>query len=162
MAPRARMILPTGKNNSAGFTLVELLLVLLLIAIIGGMSMSALPHGSGNQLKGFAKQMMVDFRLAQTMAIEQGLRIQMHLDENKTKYVMDVAVPKVHQIKERMIPDSIRMEMAPEVLVFAPDGSSTETVIKISKETTTLRITNGMLRFGWTVEEDGEVLNEES
>ena len=112
-----------------------------------------MPHGPRQALRQFARQMIMDFRLAQTNAIEDGGPVRVTFDAGQGQYAVEATVPNQKNIKIRDYLKDMRVETSSEVIVFYPDGSALPAGIKLFLGDAAASVNNGLYRFGWTMEE---------
>ncbi len=156
MALKVRMILPIGKSNSStnlrGFTLIELLLVLILLGVVLGMSVSAFSRGNAYELKQFSRQLLIDFRVAQTAAINRNATVRFAFDRSNHSYMINVVSQPEALLLKRSMSSKIALVSSVDVIDFFPDGSSGQAQITAVCGEIQYSINNKMHRFQWVVE----------
>lgn len=128
--PRLNRIHRWRSQTTAGFTLLELLLVLLILGVAYGLAAPMLTDGSmGLELKAAARQVAAGLRATRSMAINRRTESVLTIDvENRTFQVDDD--PKLHGFHKKLEVSlfTARSELQKETtgsIRFFPDGSST-------------------------------------
>lgn len=156
MVLKVRMILPIGKSNkstySRGFTLIELLLVLVLLGVVLGMSVSAFSRGNSYELKQFSRQLLMDFRLAQTAAINRNATVRLTFDKSSHAYVITALSQPEELLLKRSISTKIAVVSSVDAIDFFANGSSGQAQITVICGGLQFSINNKMHRFQWVVE----------
>ncbi len=128
-AGRHYRALTGGLGRSQGFTLLEIIVVILLIAAVTGLAVGVLGiGGNGRDLRGTARSLQTELRFTRMQAMATGTSQTFSLDLDSRQW--DAAgkhhgeIPKSLQVKF----DAVRVEQ-PDVrsaaIRFFPDGSST-------------------------------------
>jgi len=115
---------------SAGFTLLELLVVLMLMAMVYAMAVPMISAGMpGTELKGAARQLAAGLRQARSQAVSRKEESTLTLDVEKRNFKVSgdqhrYALPEKLDIslftaQSEMLPDKVGS------IRFYPDGSST-------------------------------------
>lgn len=127
----------TNRNNSIGFTLIEILLTLVIAAAITAISATAYSRlSSSAALKATSQDILVTLRRARISAIAKSQEVAFSLDNEKRIYWV------VGSQRQRLIDSSLNLQMFSakglgankniSQIRFAPDGSSSGGEIKIS------------------------------
>lgn len=129
--------------NKNGFTFVEIMLVVLLLAIIAGL---ALPNFrqtyAGLKLKTASEDLANLMRYAQSRAVTRGHKIQLEFQEGFSGYLLkeNVAVSPEKENYERIkgrfgrrfsFPVAIEAEASQNQIIFYPDGSIDKSYIVV-------------------------------
>lgn len=116
--------------RSSGFTLLELLLVLLILGLAYGLALPMLDNGSlGLELKSSARQVAAGLRTARSQAVSRRIEAVMTIDiEKKTFQITDD--PKTYPLSNRLELSLFTAQTELEhgasgSIRFFPDGSST-------------------------------------
>ena len=133
-----------NRKRHSGFTLLELLVVLVLMGLITGMAVPLLSSGlPGAQLKASARELLAGLRQARDQAIT--LRQDAALTIDVQKHAFQVSGnPRVYKLPAKVkiglfVADT---QVAGDVGAFRfyPDGSSTGGRVTVSLDRTTYRI----------------------
>lgn len=119
--------------RSEGFTLLELVIVILVIVLAVGISYPALTHGSAIfQLRAAGRDVLNTFRYAREKAITEQRRLMVVVDPETQKVVLSdefgdgartLAMP--HHVRiERVVLEEHELMQGPLVVHFLPNGSS--------------------------------------
>lgn len=146
------MILPIGKSKAAGFTLIELLLVMVLIGVMLGMSIASFAHGPRQRVQQFSRQMVMDFHLAQTTAVEKASAVSITFDAAANEYTIQLLSTPTVMVKRQKYLTNMQVVPAPGPLLFLPDGSSSPMSVELIIGQETFSVSNAMHRFQWTIE----------
>jgi general secretion pathway protein H len=138
--PRTYPVLITDRK--AGFTLIEMQAVMMIIALIATLVFTALP-GTGNaQLKALAMQTAALLRRERLSAIMTGRSQSVSIDGGLRAFVTDggerVAIPRDVTVDILGVDEQWSGRQA--VVRFLPDGASSGTVMKLSREGATYEI----------------------
>ncbi len=159
MVLKARMILPIGKSrlwHRNAFTLIEMLLVLIILSVMLTMSFALLGPNPKRELGFHARQMIIDFKRAQSEAIRSAQSVEVVLSSQEyAVYVNGTQKPLI----KRTLPLRTSIQSQPDHIVFYTDGSSTPVMIEMRNKTASLRVSNWRYRFGWVIDE--EVANDQ-
>ena len=155
MASRAAMISRTGKNEKFGFTLIEILLVLVILGFMAGL---AIPHFSRSYstilLKRTASDLASLMRYAQSRALIQRQVFQLTLDPQTKRYRLQKADSGSPEKKFQLhfspiagrlgrafeIPREIRVLTENPAIDFQPDGKITKASWSLCDKDHCLRI----------------------
>jgi general secretion pathway protein H len=129
---------PTSNPNQEGFTLIELMLVLMLMATLFTLT-SPLMHKAfpSLKLKAAARDLAQEIRYVQQTAIVSGAESLMRFEMEENRYQSEV----VNRGEIRQLPDGIRFtanQQGDQVIVelrFYPDGSSNGGNIQLGNQT---------------------------
>jgi general secretion pathway protein H len=134
------MIRPTPRSHSlhrqAGFTLVEVMSVMLIIALVASLAVTIIPGTGRGQLKASTLQIAALLRRERIGAVMTGQERQVSIDGERRVLVGDggdvVAVPR------DVVVDILGIDALwagrQAVVRFHPDGASTGAVLKLSRE----------------------------
>jgi prepilin-type N-terminal cleavage/methylation domain-containing protein len=116
------MIQPRSKQK--GFTLFELLLVILIIGILTGSSLPAFKRAvSAMQLESFSRQLLAFMNYTHERAIAEGEVIYFNIDAGALKYWAHLNSDSAGADKTYQIPKGIDVKVSDEVIPFYPDGN---------------------------------------
>ncbi len=136
------MISPTGRRNpphkplSAGFTLVELMLVVTIISILIGLSTPLFRRTFRDiQLENTCLNLSKLMRYARERAIVERLRYRISFDEEMRAYWLEAELspePGFQRIKGRLgkanpVPEDIKIKGQEREVTFYPDGEADQT-----------------------------------
>jgi len=123
-------------DRKAGFTLIEMMAVMLIIALIAGLAFATLPGTGRAQLKGVALQTAALFRRERLGAILTARSRQVSIDGRLRAFVGDggdrVEIPRDVSVEILGVDEQWSGQQA--VVRFLPDGASSGTVVKLSRE----------------------------
>lgn len=134
------MIRPTPRSRAlhrqAGFTLVEVMSVMLIIALVASLAVTIIPGTGRGQLKASTLQIAALLRRERIGAVMTGQERQVSIDGERRVLVGDggdvVAVPR------DVVVDILGIDALwagrQAVVRFHPDGASTGAVLKLSRE----------------------------
>ena len=134
------MIRPTPRSRAlhrqAGFTLVEVMGVMLIIALVASLAVTIIPGTGRGQLKASTLQIAALLRRERIGAVMTGQERQVSIDGERRVLVGDggdvVAVPR------DVVVDILGIDALwagrQAVVRFHPDGASTGAVLKLSRE----------------------------
>jgi general secretion pathway protein H len=134
------MIRPTSRSRAlhrqAGFTLVEVMSVMLIIALVASLAVTIIPGTGRGQLKASTLQIAALLRRERIGAVMTGQERQVSIDGERRVLVGDggdvVAVPR------DVVVDILGIDALwagrQAVVRFHPDGASTGAVLKLSRE----------------------------
>jgi len=129
--------------KQSGFTLVELVIVLLIIGIASGLAGIWISRGSGNlEIRKFTKELSAVLRHARTRAVSEKKIYCLVIDKEEQKYrlyVEDTDYKNVKIVTDKPIPEVMQMTLKDSDeesshVEFFPRGNSTGGVIKIMHE----------------------------
>lgn len=140
MSPLAHTTDSHKKHSPAGFTLVELLLVVLIMGILVGISTPLFKNTYYDfQLTDTAQRISGLVRFAQASAIVERAKFRINFNSEKTKYWLekesDPAKPNEFLRisgkfgRANSVPQDIKIEYENDTITFYPDGSADEAVI---------------------------------
>lgn len=120
----ARMAPPVrAPHLAAGFSLIELIVALAILAMASSVALIGLSGGSGTKLAPFVAQLMSDLKQARTRAILSSRPVAVLLDSRSRSYRLDasppVKLPAEIAIRIRSTDNDVASR-----LEFYPDGSS--------------------------------------
>jgi general secretion pathway protein H len=123
-------------DRKAGFTLIEMMAVMLIIALIAGLAFATMPGTGRAQLKGVALQTAALFRRERLGAILTARSRQVAIDGRQRAFVGDggdrVEIPRDVSVEILGVDEEWSGQQA--VVRFLPDGASSGTVVKLSHE----------------------------
>lgn len=139
----ARCGFPSSVEESEGFTLLELVIVILVIVLAVGISYPALTHGTAMfQLRAAGRDVLNTFRYAREKAITEQKRLMVVVDRETQKVVLSdefgdgartLAMP--HHIRiERVVLEGHELTQGPLVVHFLPNGSSENAEIVLGSD----------------------------
>jgi general secretion pathway protein H len=137
----------TSGTTCAGFTLVELVIVLLLIGIAAGLVSIYVGKGSGSlEIKKFSKDLYSVLKHARTRAVSEKQKYCFVIDKNDGKYRLYIDSSTANEEEEapvplvdKPIPEELRVIMDGSEedqynIEFFPRGNSSGGVIEIKNE----------------------------
>jgi general secretion pathway protein H len=89
----ARPKLTTPARNSAGFTLLELTIVIAILAVLMGLVIPKLRDTGATELRSQAHRLAMTFKLVRSEAILQGIPLQINFDLDEQRYWVTSADP---------------------------------------------------------------------
>ena len=123
---------------SSGFTLIEMIVVMLIIGIASGLVGMLISKGSDNlELRTFTKEVAAALRYARNHAVSEKNIYCFVIDPDKQEYVLfveDTGYRKIDIVMNKPIPDKLEMVQDKESIEFFPRGNSTGGVIEISSQ----------------------------
>jgi general secretion pathway protein H len=123
-------------DRKAGFTLIEVQAVMMIIALIAALVFTALPGTGHAQLKALALQTAALLRRERLGAILTGRSQSVSIDGELRAFVTDggerVAIP--HDVTVDILGVDEVWSGRQAVVRFLPDGASSGTVMKLSRE----------------------------
>jgi general secretion pathway protein H len=123
-------------DRKAGFTLIEIQAVMMIIALIAALVFTALPGTGRTQLKALALQTAALLRRERLGAILTGRSQSVSIDGELRAFVTDdgdrVAIPRDVTVDILGVDELWSGRQA--VVRFLPDGASSGTVMKLSRE----------------------------
>ena len=116
----------TRDVKSAGFTLIEVLVVLTILALVIGIGIGAIPKRGGSVDVASATNAVAGaLRVARARAIVSGRPVAFALSQSGRGYIVGSV--------ERAVPPSIQLAMAgPPVISFEPDGGATGGAVRVT------------------------------
>ncbi len=115
----------------AGFTFIELLLVILLVVILAGVSYPLLRNNFyGTQLPVFSKRLQALFIHLRERAIVERKIVYLTFEEANTKYKVNIG-NESRVIESFVIPEKVRVETEEEQIAFYPDGTIDKVTINL-------------------------------
>jgi general secretion pathway protein H len=142
-----------GSDNSgasAGFTLLELIMVVLVMALAVGISYTALTHGTAIfQLRSAGRDVLNTFRYAREKAITEQQRLKIVVDKEAQTVVFSDefgdgarALVMPHHVRiEKVMLEGHELVQEPLAVHFLPNGSSENAeIVLVSDSGSVLRI----------------------
>ena len=124
------MILSIGLQSKRGFTLIELILVLLLLSIVFGLALPNFRESAKKiELKTAVQQLTQLMRYAQSEAMARNQTLSLKFDETLSNYrfVIDTGIEeqKMTGFLEGVFtfPDGIKVTVDESIIQFHPDGT---------------------------------------
>ncbi len=121
---------------SSGFTLIEMIVVMLIIGIASGLVGMLISKGSDNlELRTFTREVASALRYARNHAVSEKNIYCFVIDPEKREYVLfseDTGYTKIDIVMNIPIPDKLEMVQDKESIEFFPRGNSTGGKIEIS------------------------------
>ena len=132
--PRTRQARATDRR--AGFTLIEVVAVMLIIALVASLAVTMMPGTGRGRLKALALETAALLRRERLGAVMTGRERQVSLDGEQRVLVGDggdvVAVPR--DVVLDILGIDALWSGRQAVVRFHPDGASTGAVLKLSRE----------------------------
>jgi general secretion pathway protein H len=126
---------PRNLDREAGFSLIEVVAVMAIIALVAGLAVVFAPGTGRPQLKAVALETAALFRRERLGAILTGHNRQVSLDGERRLFVGDggdvVAIPRDVAVNVLGVDEQWSGRQA--VVGFHPDGASSGTVLKLSR-----------------------------
>jgi general secretion pathway protein H len=123
-------------ERKAGFTLIEMQAVMLIIALVAALAFATMPGTGRAQLKGVALQTAALFRRERLGAILTARSHEVSIDGRQREFVGDggdrVKIPRDVIVEILGVDEQWSGQQA--VVRFLPDGASSGTVVKLSRE----------------------------
>jgi general secretion pathway protein H len=123
-------------DRKAGFTLIEMQAVMLIIALVAALAFATMPGTGRGQLKGLALQTAALFRRERLGAILTARSREVSIDGRQRAFVGDggdrVEIP--HDVIVDILGVDQQWSGQQAVVRFLPDGASSGTVVKLSRE----------------------------
>lgn len=127
---------PSSADRTAGFTLIEMQAVMLIIALVAALAFATMPGTGRAQLKAVALQTAALFRRERLGAILTARTHEVSIDGRYRAFVGDggsrVAIPRDVMVEILGVDEQWSGQQA--VVRFLPDGASSGTVVKLSRE----------------------------
>lgn len=127
--------------RDGGFTLVEMLLVVVLLGVIAGLTVPSFKKSfSGIELKNQTQDLVYLMRYAQSRSVTKRINVRLNLDMNGRKYFLtesDEENPQNYSpVKGRMgepqaLSSKLQLESKDLKIDFYPDGTIDKTQIRI-------------------------------
>lgn len=130
-------------KGDEGFTLVEMLVVLAMIALVASLGIPHLAHRAGDSLERTADRLAEALRRERTLAIAQAQRRQVDVDVGKASIAfLSGEVIQIQRSIAMRIVTGDKTVVAPDraALVFLPDGSASGLSIELSDKSQIRRI----------------------
>jgi prepilin-type N-terminal cleavage/methylation domain-containing protein len=113
-------IVPGKKEGRGGFSLIELLIVLLLLAIIAAVTVPATGRFLGTISDRQKRQdIMATLRFARLMAISKGEPVDLRLGENGKTIKLSGPIDKIWSFP---FEEGEELSLEPEIVTFYPEG----------------------------------------
>lgn len=129
-------------ERRAGFTLIEMQAVMLIIALVAALVLTAIPGTGRTQLQAVALQTEALFRRERLGAILTAHRRDVSIDSEHRAFVGDgderIEIPRDVTVDILSVDETWSGRQA--VVRFLPDGTSSGTVVKLSREGATYEI----------------------
>jgi general secretion pathway protein H len=126
----------SNTKRKAGFTLIEMQAVMMIIALIAALVLTALPGTGRAQVKAIALQTAALFRRERLGAILTARTREVSIDGKERAFIGDggdrVAVPRDVVVDVLALDEVWSGRQA--VVRFLPDGASSGTVVRFSRE----------------------------
>jgi general secretion pathway protein H len=126
----------SNTERKAGFTLIEMQAVMMIIALIAALVLTALPGTGRAQVKAIALQTAALFRRERLGAILTARTREVSIDGKERAFIGDggdrVAVPRDVVVDVLALDEVWSGRQA--VVRFLPDGASSGTVVRFSRE----------------------------
>jgi general secretion pathway protein H len=123
-------------ERKAGFTLIEMQAVMLIIAMVAALVFTSMPGTGHPQLKAVALQMEAMFRRERLAAILTARSREVSIDGQNRAFVGDggerVGIPR--DVTVDILSVDEQQSGRQTVVRFLPDGTSSGTVVKLSRE----------------------------
>jgi general secretion pathway protein H len=139
-AKAARVLRPTSRtlsnDRTAGFSLIEVVAVMLIIALVASLSITMIPGTGRARLKALTFETAALFRRERLGAILTGRERHVSLDGPRRVLVGDgggvVAIP--HDVTVDVLGTNELWANRSAVVRFHPDGASSGAVLRLSRE----------------------------
>ena len=118
---------PLFRRTIAGFTLLEMLVVLAILALLSAVALPRLRLNEGARLRATAHALIVDLRLCRDEAIRRGSPTRLVVTENGYRLLPSgraKALPGGIELVATPVPDMLVGD-ATDAIRFFPDGTST-------------------------------------
>jgi general secretion pathway protein H len=126
----------TAPERNSGFTLLEMQVAMLIVALVAALAVTAVPGTGRAQLKAVALQTAALFRRERLGAILTARSHEVSIDGPQRAFVGDggdrVAIPRDVSVDILGVDELWSGRRA--VVQFLPDGASSGTVVKLSRE----------------------------
>ena len=129
-------------GRQAGFTLLELQAVMLIVALVAGLAVAMMPGSGRPQLKALAMQTAALFRRERIRAILTAHDSEVAVDGERRAFVGGSGdlVPIPRDVTVDVLGVDERWAGRQAVVRFLPDGASSGTVVKLSRAGTAYEI----------------------
>ncbi len=128
-------------EQQAGFTLIEVLVVLVILGLVGGLVLSHGPaRPAGLDLRSEASQMMQALRGARGQAIATNHDVAFVLDLPQHGWRIDRGPLHPLSPPVRATMTAVAGDAPPATILFAPDGSASGGVIALAEGASTMRV----------------------
>jgi len=137
-------LLPRMRNadREAGFSLIEVVAVMLIIALVSGLAVAMMPGTGRAQLKAVALETAALFRRERLGAVLTGRNRVVSLDGERRSLVGDggdvVAIPR--DVVVNILGVDEQLSGRQTVVRFHPDGASSGRVLRLSRQGTEYEI----------------------
>jgi general secretion pathway protein H len=122
-------------DREAGFTLIEVVAVMVIIALLTGLAVAMMPGTGRSQLKAITLETAALFRRERLGAVLTGRNRVVSLDGERRVLVGDgggvVAIPR--DVVVNLLGVDEQLAGRQTVVRFHPDGASTGTVLRLSR-----------------------------
>jgi general secretion pathway protein H len=153
-AAKRRGETPAVPGGEAGFTLIEVVAVMLIIALLSGLAVAMMPGTGRTGLKAVALETAALFRRERLGAILTGRNRVVSLDGERRALVGDggdvVAIPR--DVAANILGTDEQLSGRQTVVRFHPDGASSGTVLRLSRQGTEYEIRVNWYTGGVAVE----------
>jgi len=129
-----------GEPDSAGFTLIEMIIVLVVLGLVAGLVMSRGPSRSPTvEVRSAATQVLQGMRAARSQAIAAGQLQAFSVDGGAHVYRIGTGTPQA-------LPRNVAVQLevagrAARAIDFLPDGSSSGGVVLLASATRRMSVT---------------------
>lgn len=127
---------PVAGGGEAGFSLIEVVAVMLIIALVSGLAVAMMPGTGRAQLKAVALDTAALIRRERLGAVLTGSHRKVSVDGDRRVFVGDgggvVAIPR--DVVVDILGVNERLSGRQTVVRFQPDGASTGTVLRLSRQ----------------------------
>lgn len=133
------------KNSRHAFTLIEMLLVFILLAVIAGLSIPSFRKSfTGLELKNQSRELAYLMRYSQSRAVTKGTQVRMNLDLATRNYFLtesedgndslDFQPVKGKMGQKYQLSSAIDIEFSKATLDFYPDGTIEKAQIRLCQK----------------------------
>ena len=121
-------------NDAVGFTLIEMIVVLVILALVGGLVLTRAPTRGGTpDLRAATSLVAGTLRVARTRAIAANRAVPVRFDPQDAE--VQLGADPV-----RRLPPGIRIAAADRAILFRPDGSSSGGSVDLAGRANTAHI----------------------